>query len=291
MNKYILLTIDVEDWFQVENFKPYIPFSSWPEREIRVERNTHRILDLFDSIKLANSGRLKATFFVLGWIAERFPELVKEIIKRGHEVASHGYDHHLSLSQTPDAFREDLVKAKEKLEDIAGTEVVGYRAPSFVLNDDVLEIIKACGYTYDASYNSFDKHGRYGRIDLGGSEKFDIAYKMSDHFFELPVSNLKIGKYVIPFGGGGYFRLMPVSVFLMGVRSIIKNEGAFVFYMHPWEIDPGQPRVTAASRLSKFRHYVNIDKTYDRLKLLMETFRHLKYVSCREYLEKTVSSH
>ena len=217
--KYFLFTVDVEDWFQVENFKPSIPFDTWNDRELRVERNTHKLLDLFDEmgedprghgfkgvkgssepIKLnqlnelnkPNKQSVHATFFMLGWIARKLPGLVKEINSRGHEVASHGINHHLCTHETIDALGKDLADSKKLLEDIIGGPVIGYRAPSFSINDDILNIIEDAGYLYDSSYNSFDKHGRYGKLSTNGFRKSGIAYQVSDAFYELPVSNLTL---------------------------------------------------------------------------------------------------
>jgi len=168
----ILFTIDVADWFQVENFKPYIPYSTWDRLDLRVERNVHRILDLLDSVHSTCSpgagciDRPRATFFILGWIAERVPGMVREIHDRGHEVASHGYDHDLCNCLTADALKKDLTESKQLLEDIVGQPVVGYSAPNFSVNNQILNLIESCGYRYDASYNSFEMNARYGRVEL-----------------------------------------------------------------------------------------------------------------------------
>ncbi len=285
MTKRILLTIDLEDWFQVENFKSYIPYETWANRELRIEKNTNLILDLFDSVELKNSNKPKATFFILGWVAERFPNLVDEIASRGHEVASHGYHHHLCSSQPKGTLIQDQIDSKKLLEDITGDAISGYRAPSFDINDDILKIIEDCGYLYDSSFNSFSAHDRYGTIDLKPYTKKGVAYMVSDNFFELPVSNLKIKEKIIPWGGGGYFRLTPSVLFHAGVNSILKNEDAYLFYTHPWEFDPKQPRVEDASMLFKFRHYVNLDKTKSKLIRMIKFFTNCDYVSCREYLK------
>jgi polysaccharide deacetylase family protein (PEP-CTERM system associated) len=333
MNHYFLLTIDVEDWFQVENFKQYIPFDSWPSYELRVEKNTHRILNLLDSIGIenteydsqkaasngqglstdlcnasetgeANSDRRrvevsqfpdenekekisgkssksclttpKATFFVLGWLAERLPHLVREIHSRGHEVASHGYYHNLCNEQSYEDLKNDLSNSKSLLEDIIGTQVYGYRAPSFAINNDILKIIEDCGYLYDSSFNSFSMHGRYGKISLNEQNRVGIVYKISSDFYEFPISNLKskIQNLVLPWGGGGYFRLIPFPLFKLGVESILKKENAYLFYMHPWEIDADQPRVNDASTFYRFRHYSNLSKTHSKLLKLLQ-FHHL----------------
>ncbi|QTA79098.1 Polysaccharide deacetylase family protein [Desulfonema limicola] len=282
MKNYILLTIDVEDWFQVENFKSYIPLSSWFSRELRVEKNTNQILDLLDSQKTLFPAR--ATFFMLGWLAKRLPHLVYEIHKRGHEIASHGYYHNLCINESDEKIKTDLTKTKNLLEDIIGQEVTGYRAPSFSINDNVLKIIENCGYIYDSSYNSFEMHGRYGHVNLSNYKRNGAAVKISDNFFELPVSNLKIKNHVIPWGGGGYFRLMPFFLFRKGIKAILNRDNAYIFYMHPWELDPKQPRVVQASSGFKFRHYTNLDTTKEKLNALFRSFKECSFITCHKYL-------
>ena len=402
MSHYFLLTIDVEDWFQVENFKKYIPFDSWPSYELRVEKNTHRILDLLDSIGTenteydsqkaasngqglstdlcnasetgeANSGRRrvevsqfpdetekekisgkssksclttpKATFFVLGWLAERLPHLVREIHSRGHEVASHGYYHNLCNEQSHEDLKNDLSNSKSLLEDIIGTQVYGYRAPSFAINNDILKIIEDCGYLYDSSYNSFALHSRYGHLDLSRNGQKGIALQIprtqnskskiqnpkSKILYELPISNLHFrtpfsyacparpvapgdgtgvkffekdsgahltgalsaisseqnrGGFVLPWGGGGYFRLIPFPLFKIGIKCILRQENAYIFYFHPWEIDPEQPKVNQASSFYKFRHYLNLSKTKRKLSKLIENFAHCNFITCSQYLNE-----
>ncbi len=282
----ILLTFDIEDWFQVENFKACIPFATWDSRELRVEGNTHRILDLLDASPARPAHR--ATFFVLGWIAERLPGLVREIRARGHEVASHGFNHELCYREDEEALKSDLTRSKKLLEDITGEPVKGYRAPSFSVDDRVLGMIESCGYLYDSSFNSFGLHDRYGQMDLSAHRRKGILTALSDSFFELPVSNVAFGRHVLPWGGGGYFRLMPSALFRMGVRLILKQEEAYVFYLHPWEVDPSQPRVNGASTLYRFRHYVNLGSTLDKLSLFLSTFHEARFRSCRDYIEATI---
>ena len=282
MSSHILLTIDVEDWFQVENFKQWIPFSSWQSYELRVEKNTHYLLDLLDTA----SFQFRATFFVLGWIAERLPHLVREIYSRGHEVASHGYCHNLCKECSPEDLREDLIHSKKLLEDIIGDHIDGYRAPSFSIDRDILKIIEECGYLYDSSFNSFGMHGRYGQVDLSHNIRKGIMAKVSDNFYELPISNFRLGDRILPWGGGGYFRLIPFFIFRLGVQSILKKENAYLFYIHPWEIDPDQPTVKEASFVYKFRHYINLDKTQLKFSKLIESFRHHHFLTCREYINK-----
>jgi polysaccharide deacetylase family protein (PEP-CTERM system associated) len=292
MNPTILLTIDVEDWFQVENFKQWIPFSSWSSCEFRVEKNTHRLLDLLESCnKLRTTdqkrgGKPRATFFVLAWLAKRLPHLVREIHARGHEVASHGYLHKLCNEQSTEELRQDLSGSKKLLEDIIGFPVIGYRAPSFSINEDILKIIEECGYLYDSSFNSFGMHGRYGRLDLSRNRNNGISVEISNKFYELPVSNFKIGNRIFPLGGGGYFRMLPFPFFKMGVKNILKKEKAYLFYMHPWEIDPAQPKVRQASAFFKFRHYVNLNKTHSKLSKFMENFDQCRFITCRQYLQE-----
>jgi len=326
--KSILITIDVEDWFQVENFKPYIPFSSWPERELRVERNVHKLLNLFEEVRgqrtegrgqrtegrgqrsegrgrkteaerwklrrweggKVGGPRPHCTFFILGWIAEKLPKLVGEIHARGHEVASHGCNHDLANQLSANQLKQDLLESKNQLEDITGAPVFGYRAPSFAINDDILKIIEDAGYLYDSSYNSFNLHDRYGQISLNGSGKKGIAHKLSDNFYELPISNLSIKekRFVLPWGGGGYFRLLPFSVFNWGIKVIFKRQNAYIFYVHPWEVDPDQPRVEKASVGFKFRHYNNLGKTHSRLRALIASFNSCSFMTCKEYLNSKV---
>ncbi|MGM0644766.1 MAG: XrtA system polysaccharide deacetylase [Thermodesulfobacteriota bacterium] len=280
--KSILLTFDVEDWFQVENFKEYIEFSTWNSFELRVEKSTRKILDLLDEFPF----KPKATFFILGWIAEKLPGLVREIRKRGHETASHGVSHHLCTDLAHKDLVQDLTASREILESITGSPVTGYRAPSFAVNNKVLDLISDAGYEYDSSYNSFSGHGRYGTLDLSAAEKKEAAWRVNGGFYEIPVSNTRIGGKVIPLGGGGYFRLFPFAVFRKGIKAVLKDSNAFVFYAHPWEFDPDQPRVTQASKKFKFRHYINLSQTEHKLRRLIQTFSHCSFLTCAEYISR-----
>jgi polysaccharide deacetylase family protein (PEP-CTERM system associated) len=293
---HFLITIDVEDWFQVENLRPWNPPAAWDRRELRVERNVHRLLDLLD-------GKVRASFFVLGWIGERLPHLVREIAARGHEVASHGTSHRLCRPLSDAEMRDELASSKRLLEDITGTEVRGFRAPNFSVDDRVLDLVRECGYRYDSSYNSFSLHGRYGKITLNGQPRAGIAYELNDNFFELPVSNLNLESFIgsrftvhgsrqnsffiLPWSGGAYFRFMPFGVFRRGVRAILGRDGAYVFYMHPWEIDPQQPRGGQPSPAARFKHYTNLEKTMGKLRGMLEAFADCQFVSCREYIYAT----
>ena len=309
-DKYILLTIDVEDWFQVENLRPWNPPQTWNERELRVEKSTHRILDLLDSVPISHTPNqqhttndssysclqpttrqswtpLRATFFVLGWIARRLPNLVREIQDRGHEVASHGDNHLLCTDLSSQELERDLQDSKSLLEDICGQEVIGYRAPSFSISESILKKIMNAGYKYDSSYNSFALHNRYGRVNFQNAKSSaGNVIQVDDGFYEVPISNLNLGKRVLPWGGGGYFRLMPTYIFVRGIKQILSKNNAYVFYMHPWEFDPDQPRVKGVSRQFGFRHYVNLHKTESKLQLLIDSLPdQCSFVSCLEYLE------
>jgi polysaccharide deacetylase family protein (PEP-CTERM system associated) len=286
----ILFTVDVEDWFQVENFKDHIPFSAWDRMELRVQRNVHRILDLLDGNRGGNgrggvwSRPPKATFFILGWIAEKVPGMVREIAARGHEVASHGYLHELCGRMDRESLAKDLTDSRKLLEDITGQPVIGYRAPNFSVDNGVLEVIAGCGYRYDASFNSFEMNPRYGKIDLTHAKQNGFSYRLSDRFKELPLSNLALGSHTVPFAGGGYFRLYPLTILKKGVRRILKRDKVYHFYMHPWEIDPGQPKVRQAGALARFRHYLNVSTNYSKLEKFIDSFQGCRFLTCRDYL-------
>lgn len=281
-NHAILLTFDVEDWFQVENFKNYIEFSTWNSFDLRVERNILKILDLLESF----SFKPKATFFILGWIAQKLPDLILEIHQRGHEIASHGFNHHLANTMSENDLLMDLRASKKILEDIIDDTVLGYRAPSFAINDRILRVIEQAGYVYDSSYNSFSAHGRYGKIELSGAKQQNALYQFNQRFFEIPISNLEIKKMTVPLGGGGYFRLFPSFLFNLSMRFVLKKNKAFVFYAHPWEFDHMQPKVDQASYGFKFRHYINLDKTEIKLQRLIDTFNSHRFITCSDYLRE-----
>jgi polysaccharide deacetylase family protein (PEP-CTERM system associated) len=218
-------------------------------------------------------------------------------------VASHGYGHELCGECTIKDLRKDLTDSKKLLEDIIGDQVFGYRAPSFSVDGDILKIIEECGYLYDSSYNSFHMHGRYGKISLNGGGRRGIAYKISDSFYEVPISNLPLlsfpnlgnlgtlaqsRHFSLPWGGGGYFRLIPYTIFQLGIRSILKRQNAYLFYMHPWEIDPEQPKVNGGSFFCKFRHYLNLEKSESRLTKLLKSFNHSRFLTCHSYMAETM---
>lgn len=259
------LTIDVEDYFQVSAFAPHIARDEWNTRECRVERNIHRILEI-----LANHGA-KATFFTLGWIAERYPNLIREIVKEGHELASHGYGHERASDQTEGAFFADIHLAKILLEDLSGREVLGYRAPSFSIGTGNLwafDCLARAGYRYSSSIYPI-KHDHYGMPD---SPRF--AYEVRPGLIEVPITTIRVFNKNLPSSGGGYFRLLPYALsrwMLNHVNAAERESG--VFYFHPWEIDTEQPRIEGISLKTRFRHYVNIDVMERRLNQLLLDFK------------------
>ena len=259
------LTIDVEDYFQVSAFAPYIRRDEWDARECRIERNVGRILELLDQ------RGIKATFFTLGWIAERYPQLVRNIVAGGHELASHGFGHERATDLSEAAFTQDVQRAKKLLEDLAGVPVLGYRAPSFSIGTGNLwafDVLARAGYRYSSSIYPI-KHDHYGMPD---SPRF--AYQLTSGLLEIPITTLRMGSRNLPSSGGGYFRLLPYALTRWMLRQVNQQDReSAIFYFHPWEIDPGQPRVPGIDLRTRFRHYVNIGRTEGRLLSLMEDFR------------------
>ena len=259
------LTIDVEDYFQVSAFAPVISRRDWDSMECRVERNVERILAL-----LADADAT-ATFFTLGWIAERYPELVRRIADAGHEIASHGFAHARATEQLPSEFLADIRLAKAILEDIAGCQVRGYRAPSFSIgpgNRWAVEAIAEAGYRYSSSIYPI-RHDHYGVPD---GERF--VHEAHPGLLEIPIATVRMFRRNWPAGGGGYFRLLPYRVSRWSIARInaVERRPA-MFYFHPWELDPEQPRVHAAAAKSRFRHYVNLRRMAPRLACLFRDFR------------------
>jgi polysaccharide deacetylase family protein (PEP-CTERM system associated) len=332
-----ILTIDLEDYFQVHAFSDVIKYDDWNNYECRVERNTDRLLSILSSVRSPQHSQLstqnsesnnsvlspqhlpKATFFVLGWIAERYPDLVRRIKKEGHEVACHGYAHRLVYTQSRDEFRKDVKRAKSILENITGKEVIGYRAPSYSITNRsewAFEVLLEEGFKYDSSIFPI-RHDFYGMpeaprfpfvVSLNGNSNVEFSMlncelnafqdsklniqnsqlnaqssvlkansplntENSKFIIEFPISTARLFGLNFPISGGGYFRLFPYSLIRKGLRSINEKEKRpFIFYIHPWEIDPNQPRVNGVTPRSKFRHYVNLNKTEDRLQRLLNDF-------------------
>ena len=266
MNKTLrnAMSVDVEDYFQVSAFAPHIARADWERLPCRVERNVDLILGLLDE------GGAKATFFTLGWIAERHPTVVRRIADHGHEVASHGYGHERASDLSPERFREDITHAKKLLEDLCGTEVRGYRAPSFSIsrrNWWAVDEIRAAGYRYSSSIYPV-KHDHYGM-----PEAPRFPYRLHDMLWELPPTTVPLLGRNWPAAGGGWFRLLPYGVSRWLLHQVNDKEQApCMFYFHPWEVDPGQPRQSGVSLKTRFRHYVNLERMEARLRRLLRDF-------------------
>lgn len=258
------MSIDVEDWFQVENLKGAIDPATWDDQQRRVVTNTERMLEI-----MQRRG-VRSTCFILGWVADREPALIKRIAAEGHEIACHGYGHDLIYSLEHEAFREDIRRAKGIIEDLTGASVVGYRAPSFSITDWAIDILQEEGFTYDSSAFPTIAHDRYGK--LSGMDAGEPIVEIRPGFHEVCVSTLQVGKRGVPWGGGGYFRLIPYPVFRRGVARILGAAQPYVFYIHPWEIDAGQPRVSGLKRSHAFRHYVNLSRCERRWDSLLGDF-------------------
>jgi polysaccharide deacetylase family protein (PEP-CTERM system associated) len=260
-------SVDVEDYFHVEAFAGIVSRSDWEQFEPRVERNTQRLLELLDRHEV------KATFFVLGWVAERFPQLVREMAAQGHEVSAHGYDHRPITDQTRGEFRADVRRSKQILEDIVGVEVPGYRAPTYSIVRDTLwalDVLKQEGYRYDSSIFPI-LHDRYG-IPTAGRFPGKVPTEEGASLLEFPISTVRVLGTNLPFIGGGYLRHCPLRFILWGMRRVnMVERQPVMLYVHPWEIDPDQPSLSAGP-LTRFRHYRNLDKTERRLDLLLDRF-------------------
>lgn len=259
------LTIDVEDYFQVSAFAGHIPRSEWEQMDCRVERNVAVILEML------RKHDAKATFFTLGWIAERYPQIVRDIVAGGHELASHGYAHLRASEQTPEEFRSDIVRAKAILEDLGGVSIKGYRAPSFSIGTSnlwALDCIRDAGYLYSSSIYPV-RHDHYGMPD---APRF--SFKSVDRLIEVPPTTLRLFERNWPAAGGGFFRLLPYAVSrwsLVRVNQVDAQPG--MFYFHPWEIDPAQPRIPGIGFKTRFRHYLNLHRMQPRLERLLSDFK------------------
>jgi polysaccharide deacetylase family protein (PEP-CTERM system associated) len=327
-----VLTIDLEDYFQVHAFSDVIKFEDWGNYECRIERNTDRLLEILNSVpspqhlithSLHNSltQRVKASFFILGWIAERYPGLVRRIQKEGHEIACHGYAHKLIYTQSKEEFRQDIRKSKDILENLTGNQVIGYRAPSYSITNKsqwAFEVLVEEGFKYDSSIFPIH-HDFYGMVNaprfpfgISLNEKSNFEFSMlnfknqlhgttaalsnvlthspnnsisnnSKALIEFPLSTVKLFGQNVPLSGGGYFRLFPYPLIKKGLKRINKVEKKpFIFYVHPWEFYTDQPRIKGAAKLSKFRHYVNLNKTEGRFIRLLTEFN---FSSIRDILE------
>lgn len=262
------MTVDVEDYFHVSALAKAITPAQWSNWPATVERNTQRLLDLFDE------HRIKATFFVLGWVAERHTDLIRDIAQRGHEIASHGYTHQLVYNQTPEQFRDETRASKLLLEDITQQQILGYRAASYSITRNslwALDILAELGFSWDSSIFPV-YHDRYG-IPNSPTSPYQIKTTAGQILTEFPLTTAKLFGYQMPAAGGGYFRLYPYALSRALFKRATKDGSApAIFYLHPWEIDPDQPRVKGISLLSRFRHYNNLDKCLPRLQALLSEF-------------------
>lgn len=260
-------TIDVEDYFQVEAFAGVIDRGSWDKFSTRVVANTSRLLDMLAAREI------RATFFVLGWVARKHPEIVRAIAAAGHEVASHGMSHRLVYTQSPQEFRRETIDAKALLEDQCQQPVLGYRAATYSITRKslwALDILCEAGFQYDSSIFPM-RHDRYGIPDANPLPHV-LTTPAGGKLVEFPISVLHYAGATIPVAGGGYFRLFPYQFTRWALRKLNQRGQAFVFYLHPWEVDPQQPRIHEAGVLSRFRHYQNLDRCQQRLNRLLDDF-------------------
>lgn len=261
------LSIDVEDYFQVSAFEPYISKDQWDSIPHRVESNTHKILDLLDE------KQVKATFFTLGWIAERYPGIVNRIVSDGHELACHGYEHIRVTEQTPDQFRSDVYKAKNILEQLSGKKIKGYRAASYSIGASnlwALNVLQELGFNYSSSIYPV-KHDLYGMPD---APRFIFEAISHKDFKEIPITTVRFGNKNWPCGGGGFFRFYPYAFSKWALKHVNNQEQqSVIFYFHPWEIDPNQPRQPGLSLKTRTRHYLNLEKMEARINRLLTDFK------------------
>lgn len=259
-----VFSIDLEEWFCVYNLSQVIPYDQWSTCESRVEKSTLAILDLLSKHNVAG------TFFVLGWVAERHPDLVREVERRGHEIASHGYSHRLITKMTSEEFRADLERSLEVLTKLASAPVRGFRAPSFSVTKKTwwsLEILRACGIRYDSSIFPIGFHPDYGVADAPLQ-----AHAVAEGLWELPMSVAELMGKRLPCSGGGYFRQLPYAATRHLMKTCNAQGRPIMFYLHPWEVDPGQPRV-ALPLVKRVRHYNNLEKTLPRLEKMLNDFQ------------------
>ncbi|MEW6990598.1 XrtA system polysaccharide deacetylase [Colwelliaceae bacterium 6441] len=259
------MTVDVEDYFHVSAFEDVINKNSWNDLELRVEKNTFRLLELFEQ------HNVKSTFFTLGWVAQRCPNLIKAIVEQGHELASHGFSHQRALGMTPEAFKEDVLSSKKILEDISGEKVLGYRAPSFSVKDEntwIYEILHELGFKYSSSTYPIE-HDLYGVPDWPR-----FKHQRPEGIIEIPIPTTRKNNLNTGIGGGGYFRLYPYWMSKKRInRFLAEEKQPYSFYFHPWEIDAEQPKVAGASFKSKIRHYINLSRMENKIVRLLEDYQ------------------
>ncbi|HET9888050.1 MAG TPA: XrtA system polysaccharide deacetylase [bacterium] len=269
-----VLSVDVEDWFQVSNFEGVVPRDSWDSQPSRVERNTRRLLDLFDG------AGARGTFFVLGWIAERYPALVREIRNRGHDLASHGYGHELVYRLNPQSFATDLLRASSAIESAGGAAPKGYRAPSFSIDRRsfwAFDVLAQQGYAYDSSVFPV-RHPRYG-VPQFPRTPIRVRTSAGHLLAEFPLTTARLFGRNVGAAGGGYLRILPLAVLERAFAAMNETGEPACLYVHPWEIDPEQPRLRVKG-LGRFTHYTNLDRTEGRLKHLLQRFEFAPMEEC-----------
>jgi polysaccharide deacetylase family protein (PEP-CTERM system associated) len=259
------LTVDVEDYFQVSAFEPYVRRDGWQTYESRLLLNMDRILSMFDAADV------KGTFFFLGWVAEKYPQLLRKVVNLGHEIASHGYQHIRVCDQNANEFRQDIERTKKLLEDVAGVPVCGYRAASFsidVTNNWARDVLAETGHRYSSSIYPI----RHDRYSMREAARFPFQDSVTG-VVELPVATIEFSGMRFPCAGGGYFRLLPYAWSKWGIRRVnVVDRRSAIFYFHPWELDDAQPRISGLDNLTKFRHYVNLKSTEKKLNRLLSDF-------------------
>ena len=268
-------TVDVEDWFHSANFSKVIKMEDWEHLNPRVEDNTYALLDLLEK------NQNKGTFFVLGWVAERFPQIVKRIHDAGHEVASHGTNHECLYDISPERFREDIRASKGLLEDLTGTAILGYRAPNFSITDWGIDILQEEGFLYDSSVFHTILHDRYGKLEKYHIEGDQVIYQLKEGFYELPLSSYGLFSRKLPWAGGAYFRILPYWIFRRGVNRICGSKSFFNFYTHPWEVDTEFTDDGFLSGVMKLRQVINIKKNLHKIGKFSG---HFQFKSIRSFL-------
>jgi len=263
--KRFLASFDIEDWFHAENVRASLPTHDWDQLESRLEPNVHELLDILAAVQA------RSTFFVLGWVADRFPGVVRRIVDEGHEVASHTYLHRNLNRLPPDEVREELRRSKDRLEQVAGSEVRGVRAPNFSISDVVLDLIAETGYRYDSSYFGFEQHDRYGKLSAAIPPGEPVT-EVRPGLLEIQMTRVAIATTQVPWAGGAYFRLIPYPVFRWGVARHLRSNPWFTFYFHPWELDPDEVPPSGMPRSLRFRAYTGRRRTRRDLRRLLTEF-------------------
>ncbi len=282
MSLFSFLTFDIEEWFQVENLRSSIHPDEWIYKKSTLEENTNKILHILDR------HNVRSTFFILSWVAERNPRLIKQIYSAGHEVASHGYAHERANIQKEKDVIYDLQKSKYILENIIIDKVIGYRAPNFSINDRILDYMKDLGFIYDSSYNPFRLNPRYGKLENLGNKVAFGCYRTVNGIFEIPLSCYDFNGVQFPIAGGAYFRIIPFWIFRKIVKKKIKQEPVYNFYLHPWEFEPEQERVKNIRWDYRFRHYYGLRRTAKKLEKLIIYLKsqNSEFLTIRDFIER-----